>query len=198
MYLLLAASLLAFSISDDGSDIFHKDPIEASKFYPVENFSKTENATTLLRGKKIPFCFWYNDNVWVIDKWHENLDEKILMHSLDYKMDATIIAEMAPTPKKMIRSLVWENAEWDFDNVTFLFEETRMVNDAQVKAFQWTANFAGKNEKIPKGKLFAFYAYVYTTQHITVQILTSCPFEDFEFLEPKMTDFLNGLTSCEY
>lgn len=195
---ILLLPILAVAISDEGIDPFHTDPRIIGRHSPVEVFERLSSASTLIRGKRVPFCFWYDANKWINDSWRYKLDEQLVFHSVANHIDAAIIAELVPTPKKLIRSLVWQNAEWDFDNVKFLREEMRKVNDLNIICYQWSATYKGPDERIKRGREFGFYEYVLADEETTIQIVTSCPLEDFRRLQPEMTEFLNGITSCAY
>lgn len=173
---------------------------EIGKYTPVHYYKKSPEATAKIDRLGIPVCFWYNPKIWRIEKEVKSPYREIYFTSNKKGLRGAIIVEPIPMRKEEIESMVWERAEYNFDEVDFSHKDTRMVNGIVIDYFEWTGTFAGENEGIGKqltrGKRYTFNEYIHTGPKGTIHIITYCDDVDAKGDENFMQNFLNGIAKC--
>lgn len=169
-------------------------------YTPVHHYQKSKDATDKIKGIAPSYCFWYNPNLWMIEKKIPSPNNEIHFSSTIEGLHGAVTTEPFQIQKEEIEGLVWEKAEYNFDDVDFLHKDTRVVNGLVVDCFQWAGTFAGKKEtlggKLKRGDRYVFYIYILTSRKFTIHITTYCECVDFKKNKEAMEAFLNGLAKC--
>jgi hypothetical protein len=132
--------------SDFQSIVENEDAIGG--YTPVHHYQKSKDATDKIKGIAPSYCFWYNPNLWKIEKKTPSPNNEIHFSSTIEGLRGAVTTEPFQIQKEEIESLVWEKAEYNFDDVDFLHKDTRVVNGLVVDCFQWAGTFAGKKETL--------------------------------------------------
>ncbi len=95
----------------------------------------------------------------------------------------------ASVPIREIKSLVWEDAEDKFDQISLFYEDTRKVNNLRIHCFKWKG-YQGSDPYLGQ-------VYVYRRADKFVKVTVIGPESEFIKRENAVADFLNGLSACK-
>lgn len=161
--------------------------------------TKSKQATASVKGDSDSFCFYFNPKEWTLLNFDEQgqsspsikkilTTEAFAFESTQGKLKATLKAENASVPIKEIKSLVWEDAEDKFDQVSLFYEDTRKVNNLRIYCYKWKG-YLGSDPYLGQ-------VYVYRRTDKFVKVTVMGPESEFMNRESAVTDFLNGLSEC--
>ncbi|MGB7785388.1 MAG: hypothetical protein WBL27_04735 [Salinimicrobium sp.] len=176
---------------DNGTYVYankEEAPMAEVKMNP-KKFSKSEEATFLLKSKKVNVGFWLDPKKWSFSKPTENPDAEYEVALKGEDLYGVIITEKIEIPLENLKRIVLENARSLAPDIHVVEEEYRNVNGQKVLLLQLNGT--------AQGMKIAYYGYVYSNHTGTVQFITFTAQNLLDQYKKDGENLINGLVMLD-
>lgn len=150
-------------------------------------YTKPANAAKGVRGKRVPYSFWFDESKWkVIEQPANDVAEYEFQHTTGEGF-AAIIPERLPVPLDDLKEIALNNARRVSRDIKITGDERRTVNDADVAYLRM--------EGTAQGVPMVFQGYYYSGKQGTVQVFTWTHGGLLEEHRADFEEFLNGFVA---
>jgi hypothetical protein len=151
-----------------------------------EEFTKSENVKTEVKGSRKTYSIWYNDSKWAVSKINsKNNNIEYSFSNKDKDITAMMIYEKTKIQIDTLKKLVLFNANSDGVNVKLLKTEIRTVNNNKLHLIKYST--------IVQGYKHIFYGYIFSNKKGSYQFITNTEAVLFDEVKDDIEELINGL-----
>ncbi len=150
-----------------------------------ENFSKSSNASFLLKSKKMNVGFYLDPKLWSFGESRDNPDAEYEVVLKGEDLYAVIITEKIEVPLETLKSVALDNARQIAPDIKVVQQEYRTVNGQKVLYLQLDGTMDGMK--------ISYSGYFYSDASGTVQFITFTSQNLVEEYREMSQQLINGL-----
>ena len=154
-----------------------------------QEFTKSKEATFLLKSTKVKTGLWLNPNKWRFSKAQETEDSEYILTYNEGDIYGLIINEKVEIPLEFLKNIVLDNAKTAAPDAVIKHEEYRMVNGIKVMQLDIQGTIQGIR--------FSYFGYYYSNKYGTTQLLLYTSQNLMESYRQECEYLLNGLVEIE-
>ena len=150
-----------------------------------KTFTKAENASFLLKSKKVNVGFWLDPKLWSFGESKENPDAEYEVVLKGEDLYGVIITEKIEVPLETLKNVAIENARQIAPDIKVKEQEYRMVNGEKVLYLRLDGTMDGMK--------ISYSGYFYSNSTGTVQFITFTSQNLVEEYREVSQQLINGL-----
>ena len=177
----------AVLLYDDGSwQYLNAEEVEVTEI-PLnpQKFKKPKDSDFLLKSKKADTGLWLNPKKWSFTKAGANTEAEYEFQLKDEDLFGMMIVEKIEIPLINLKDIALMNARAVAPDIKVVKEEYRDVNGMKVLFMQLNGTLQGIK--------FSYFGYYYSTENLTVQLVTYTSQNLLEEYRETCEKFVNGL-----
>lgn len=176
---------------EDGSWRYANEEEAIAKEIPTnpEKFEKPEEASFLLKSKKLEVGIWLNPKEWSFKQATDNEEAEYELQLKGEDLYGLILTEKVEIPLENLKNIALQNGRAVAPDLRVVKEEYRNVNGLKVLHLQLNGT--------TQGIKFTYYGYYYSGPNGTVQFITYTGQNLLEQFLPQCEELLNGLSLVE-
>lgn len=152
-----------------------------------KEFSKSEDASFLLKSKVGDIGIYFNPKNWKVTNGGSDSDSEYDFSLKNQEAYATFISERTYIPLETLRLIAFENAAAVSTDLVVESEEKRMVNSLEMIMMKMTGSIQGMK--------FTYFGYYYSKKGVgSFQFISYTSQEFYSEYEVQLEELLNGLT----
>ena len=167
---------------------FDSNDSNVIKINPVV-FSKSSNASFLLKSNHGNIGFWIDPKKWTFGKSATNPSADFELEFKGQSIQGVIISEAVEIPLESYIQIAIQNGRLSSPDLKLLHKEYRIVNDIKVLHLQM--------EGTQSGVKFSYYAYYFSNENSTVQFLVASYQKTMSKYLREAEELLNGITEIK-
>ncbi|MEZ5359308.1 MAG: hypothetical protein R3F48_10820 [Candidatus Zixiibacteriota bacterium] len=178
----VGSQLLADDIvADSAKDTTYLD----SGYILIPVYTKPVSSTTEWKIKDNKASLWINNNYWIKAKLGLNDQSVLEFEHIEGEVKALCLYDKTELTEQELRELVISNAKKAAYDAKVVFEEIRLVNDAEVLCLRIDGTI--------NTSAFTYFGYYYTGVIGTIQLITISEPSTFDDYQYELESFLDGL-----
>lgn len=150
-------------------------------------FTKTENASFLLKSTKLDIGVWLDPKKWAFNKAEENPDAEYELQLRGEDLYAMILTEKVEMPMETLRNIAVNNGKEVSPDLQVVKEEYRTVNEVKVLLLEMDGSMQGIK--------FTYYGYYFSNDSGTVQFITYTSQKLMDEYQAQCEELLNGFST---
>ncbi len=154
-----------------------------------KKFSKSKQATFLLKSNKLNVGFWLNPEKWKFEKATNNPQAEYELHLKEGDLYAMIISEKLEIPLETLKFAAFKNGKDAAPDLQITKEEYRTVNGLKVLLLQMDGTLQGVK--------FSYYGYYFSNKKGTVQFITYTSQNLLDDYKTMCEELLNGMVETK-
>lgn len=148
-------------------------------------FSRNEQASFLLKSKRLDVGFWLDPKLWTFGESQDNPDAEYEIALKGEDLYGVIITEKIEVPLETLKNIALENARQIAPDIKVVQQEYRMVNGQKVLYLELHGTMDGMK--------IAYFGYFYSGSSGTVQFITFTAQNLIEEYMEVSQQLINGL-----
>lgn len=174
---------------DDGTWAYVDTKVAEETEIPTnkKKFKKDDNASFLVKSKKLNVGVWIAPKAWSFTGQTDNEAAEFEFEARGKDLYAMAITESLEIPLTSFKMIALENAKGAAPDIRILQEEYRQVNGQQVLFLEMTGTIQGIK--------VTYLGYYYSNENGSVQLLTYTGASMIEKFRDEMEAFLNGFVT---
>ena len=150
-----------------------------------KTFTKSNNATFLLKSTKANFGVWLDTKKWQFNKGENNEDAEYELSFKGKDLYAMMIIEKVEIPLESLANIAFDNAKKVSTDIKLIKKEYRMVNNKKMLFMQMNGTMQGVK--------FSYYGYYYSQENGSIQFVTYTSQNLIAQYANDAEELLNGL-----
>jgi hypothetical protein len=176
---------------DDGTWKPANDTTDDNKEISInpKSFTKSSNATFLLKSSKLNIGVWMDSKKWIPKKATNNQEAEYELQLKGKDLYGMMICEKIEVPLKTLKALALSNARNAAPDIKIIKEEYRTVNGNKVMMMQMNGT--------TQGIKFSYYGYYFSNSKGTLQFITYTAQNLLSTYINDIEELLNGLVTTD-